>query len=453
VGLDHNIRATDGGPTHIVVLVHGIRTHAAWAEMVSDVIKKEMKASVLTIRFGFFDTLQFLSPFLTRKVPIKKVLRELRDLRTQNPNARISVIAHSFGTYALYKLLVERDVTLYRVILCGSIIPEHFRRADFHGQLGEDPILNDCGSHDIWPILARSATWGYGATGTFGFGTYGVIDRFNRFGHGDFFDLDFVKDYWVPFLERGEIRPTEWESTRNKPPYWHSLLSWMPLRWIAMVLILAIMFVILGSIVPFQVSFAWDARKIIKNYSSTVTLSGSEADCDAGKCIIAFHESAFVVAPRGQEATYEGRAKTSGRIISIQSEPPLDILNPNQFPGNPTYVQFRIRPSTDDRQVLQASGELIIQQKVTASGGKIGPHFPYYAESVVFMIDLRNLAFDLKSPIEIKIESQSTDGRLLPGYFSPKINYYENGKFMVITARGMPAESSIYAVWGNARQQ
>jgi hypothetical protein len=86
----------------------------------------------------------------------------------------------------------------------------------------------------------------------------------------------------------------------------------MPLRWIAIVLILAAVLVILGSIVPFQVSFAWDARKIIKHYSSTVTVSGSEADCGAGKCIIAFHESAFVVAPRGQEATYEGARKRPG---------------------------------------------------------------------------------------------------------------------------------------------
>lgn len=433
---------------HVVVLVHGIRTHAAWAEMVADVISHEMHATVFPIRYGFFDTLRFLFPLFTRASPIRKVLRELRDLRTQLPSACISVIAHSFGTYAIYKLLNERDIKLSRVIFCGSVVPEHFRRTDFEAQLGPDPILNDCGSNDIWPILARSITWGYGATGTFGFGTYGVRDQFNNFGHDDYLNRTYIRKYWIPFLDRGDVTPTGWELDRSPPPYWHSLLSWLPLRWILVTIMCGLGIFAIHITTPLQVNVAWRSFNTITRYSSTVTIVGSKDECQAGKCIITFRDAAFLVAGRNQDAIYEGRAKTSGRIISIKSEPPLEILNPNQYPGNPTYVQFRIQPSTDDKHVLQASGELIIEQKVTPQGGKIGPHFPYYTEYVVFTLDLRGLGFELKDPIEVKIESQTADGRLVSGYFFPRINYYEKGKVIMITARGLPAGSSIYAAWG-----
>ena len=90
---------------------------------------------------------------LTARV-LARLLRELRDLRGQNPTARISAIAHSFGTYALTKALEEPDIRLHRVIFCGCIVKDTFRRARHEAQPGKDPILNDCGTHDILPVLA-----------------------------------------------------------------------------------------------------------------------------------------------------------------------------------------------------------------------------------------------------------------------------------------------------------
>ena len=228
---------SDPMPDHIVVLIHGIRTHASWAEMVGSVLAKETGAKVVPLKYGFFDVFRFLCPFFTRLAPVERIVRELRDLRTQYPTARISVVAHSFGTYALIRALEEPDIHLHRVILCGCIVRETFRRARYSAQLGKDPLLNDCGTHDVWPVLAKSITWGYGATGTFGFGTVGVHDRFNKFGHGDYFDSGFIEKYWVPFIRDGEIGATDWERNRNTPPYWQSLLSWFPLCWLFLAII------------------------------------------------------------------------------------------------------------------------------------------------------------------------------------------------------------------------
>jgi len=222
----------------IVVLIHGIRTHASWAEMVAAVTEPACGVRVIPLRYGYFDVFRFLCPFFTRNAPIQRIVRELRDIRADNPTSEISVIAHSFGTYALVKALAEREVRLHRVILCGCIVAEDFRRADYRSQLGADDILNDCGTHDIWPVLARSVTWGYGASGTFGLGTTGVRDRFNKFSHGDYFNREFVEQYWVPFLKTGEVRPTDWEKERNTPPWWQSALSWFPLKYLLLALLI-----------------------------------------------------------------------------------------------------------------------------------------------------------------------------------------------------------------------
>jgi hypothetical protein len=217
-------------PDHVVLLVHGIRTHAAWAEMVANTLEAEPGVRVQPIKYGYFDVFKFLCPVFSRSAPIRKLIREYRDTRASYPQAKISAIAHSFGTYALTKALEEPDIQFHRVIFCGSIVKDDFRTAPFRAQLGREPILNDCGTHDFLPILAKSVTWGFGASGTFGFGTVGIRDRFNKFTHSGYFTREFVRDFWKPFLLAGTINPTEWETARTTPPYWHSLLSAFPLK-------------------------------------------------------------------------------------------------------------------------------------------------------------------------------------------------------------------------------
>jgi len=238
---DHHTQAdaTPGKPgdEHLVILIHGIRTQGSWGEMVAAVLESTGPVKVIPIKYGYFDVFRFFCPVFTRSAPVQKILRELRHLRAEHPTAKISVIAHSFGTYAIMKALQEREIILHRLILCGSIIPESFHRAEFRSQLGPDAVLNDCGTHDIWPVLAKSITWGYGATGTFGLGTVGVRDRYSKLGHSDYFNKQFVTDFWSPYVHEGRIVPTEWERTRTTPPLWMSLLAWFPLKYLFTLLV------------------------------------------------------------------------------------------------------------------------------------------------------------------------------------------------------------------------
>jgi tetratricopeptide (TPR) repeat protein len=226
-------------PRHVVVLLHGIRTQAPWAEMVANILAQQCGVEVIPLRYGYFDLVRFLSPLLTRRRPVTRILRELRDVQRLYPQSPISVIAHSFGTYALGQALAETDIRLERLVLCGSIIPQEFRW-DRHAAQINARVLNDCGTHDIWPVLASAVTWGYGPTGTFGFGTARVRDRFHKFTHSAYFNVSFVTEYWVPYIRDGTIHGTEWERQRPTPPWWQSLLTVVPLRWVIVLLLLAL---------------------------------------------------------------------------------------------------------------------------------------------------------------------------------------------------------------------
>lgn len=230
-------------PKQLVALIHGIRTNAAWAEMVASTLEQEAQVEVVPLRYGYLDLIQFLIPIGTRKRPIERITRELRYIRMKHPQAKISVLAHSFGTYAISKILKkEADIKLYRLVLCGSIIDGRYRW-DLVGDRIEAGIVNDCGTDDIWPLLAKAGTWGYGPSGTFGFGTARIRDRFHRLGHSDYFDKQFVSRYWVPYLKDGTVVSSEWETKRPTPPIWQDWLAKLPLRWvwIALVVIALVM--------------------------------------------------------------------------------------------------------------------------------------------------------------------------------------------------------------------
>ena len=146
---------------------------------------------------------------------------------------RLIVIAHSFGTYATFRLLNENaDFRLFRVLLCGSIVSDHYPWHFVQPRV-EETIVNDCGTRDIWPAAAKSLSWGYGATGTFGFKSPGIRDRFHDIDHGGFFDDDFIKKYWVPFIESGEVVLSPWTSKRPASPYYVRLLANVPIQWIS----------------------------------------------------------------------------------------------------------------------------------------------------------------------------------------------------------------------------
>src|SRR4029077_10161629 len=98
-------------PDHIVVLVHGIRDHALWEQGIRKSLSEAGLASAST-SYGRFDLIRFVLPIpYFRNWAIENVWDQVRAVRAQHPDAKLSFIAHSFGTYIVANML-SRDVTL-----------------------------------------------------------------------------------------------------------------------------------------------------------------------------------------------------------------------------------------------------------------------------------------------------------------------------------------------------
>jgi pimeloyl-ACP methyl ester carboxylesterase len=214
----------------VIVLVHGIRTTGSWEEMVVHELAGLSNTVTIPLRYGYFDVIRFLVPELLRRTPIQRIARELRAIQKRFKEAKISVIAHSFGTYLISKVIAEEsDIELEYLLLCGSVIPTDFRWDLVRPRLVQQPV-NDCGTKDLWPVLA-TVTWGYGPSGTLGCGSAEVIDRFHPFKHSDFFNAQFVREYWRPIFEANEIHHSPYEITRPAVKWWWGLLVAYPLRY------------------------------------------------------------------------------------------------------------------------------------------------------------------------------------------------------------------------------
>lgn len=219
---------------HVVFLVHGIRTQAEWQQTVAQVLESDPSIRVVPTRYEFFDLGRFLLPIpWFRNRPVQRLTRLIRD-EISKGHSQVSVVAHSFGTWAVCQILdTQPDIRFRRLIFCGSVVPDQFEW-ERHGHRLQDAgpdswqVVNDCGHLDIWPVLADSITWGYGSSGRFGFGHNRVKDRFHRARHSDFFSEAFVRDFWLPFLSSGHVAPGL--AQRPKTPWLLSLLTVVPLK-------------------------------------------------------------------------------------------------------------------------------------------------------------------------------------------------------------------------------
>jgi pimeloyl-ACP methyl ester carboxylesterase len=225
------------GLTHLVILVHGINTRAQWTSEIMPALE-EAGVLVEATSYGKYSVLRFLLPFkFLRWKAEKRVLVDIREaIRLHRPE-KISIIAHSFGTYLVSQIIANNpDLQFHRIIFCGSVLRESFPFGDYM-QRFTTPILNEVGTRDFWPAVAESLGWGYGSIGSYGANRPGTRTRYHRgFSHSQFLKKAFAVPFWIPFLTRGEIvRGDEWA-----PMWWPvRVITALPLRYLPIVLVLA----------------------------------------------------------------------------------------------------------------------------------------------------------------------------------------------------------------------
>jgi pimeloyl-ACP methyl ester carboxylesterase len=226
---------------HIVILIHGIRTEAPWFEKVRILLKQRSSVDARNVGYGYFDVFRFVIPVFRDK-PVSAALGQIQSLRDYYPEAKLSIVAHSFGTYIFSEVLKRSSIKFHRVILCGAIVHRDFTWQDYTDRIAVDAkeakILNECGTKDIWPIFANFITYGFGASGTLGFRNSYVRDRFHETEHGDYFTKEFIQQYWIPYLLDDNDIPSNLDIERNSPPNWQSILAAIQLWQIIVVFIL-----------------------------------------------------------------------------------------------------------------------------------------------------------------------------------------------------------------------
>jgi hypothetical protein len=236
-GIDEGGRG--GGPTQatklpVVILIHGIRTMALWQNDIRRALERE-GFIVELINYGYFNTLRFLLPqqhFIGGLV--NKIVAQVRIAFARNPGADCSIIAEGFGTFLVARILRDHaDIKLSRIILSGSVVPYDFPIGQVLGQI-KSPLVNEVGSRDFWPVIAQTAMFGYGSSGTYGFRRPGVFDRWhNGKAASDFLNQEFCRKYWVPFLSEGRVVADD--SIPEAPPLWLRAVSALQIKYVMLI--------------------------------------------------------------------------------------------------------------------------------------------------------------------------------------------------------------------------
>jgi len=215
---------------HLVILIHGINTRALWFGTVAPTLAKA-GFTVSTIGYGRFGILRFLLPIAAfRRAAAERVSKKIRGAMEIHKPRKVSVIAHSFGSYIVARILeTEFDRHWDRIIFCGSVVREDFPLEQYLARF-QPPILNEIGTRDVWPAIAAAVTWGYGSVGSHGFQSPAVSERWHsEFAHSDFLTPAFCTKFWVPFLRDGTVVEADPPSAL---PRWVNILTTLPLRWI-----------------------------------------------------------------------------------------------------------------------------------------------------------------------------------------------------------------------------
>jgi hypothetical protein len=248
----------------VVVLLHGIRTYADWQPLVQKVLQEIPQVSVQPVGYGYFSAPRFLFPLLFRSKPVREIaatLLRLQDKAAQSgQQLRVSVIAHSNGTYVIGRVLREHDtVRLHRLVLCGSVMKRDYPWHSLGGRLATI-VINDCGTRDIWPVVAKVVTWGYDDTGRNKFGKVGVVDRLHDCGHSGFMsDANseiFVRDFWKPWFEQGQVTPSA-HGESAKSPWYLGLVANSPWKMITLVAACILVTVALWLYPAIEMVFTW----------------------------------------------------------------------------------------------------------------------------------------------------------------------------------------------------
>ena len=151
-----DLRQINGGaPNHATIILHGIRDNGFWTKRVARRLKENSTRPLLRApspSYGFFSMLDFVyKPARTKQT--KWLMGQYADIRECYPQAHISFVGHSNGTY-LAKRAMElcKSIKFKRIFFGGSVVRKDHDWLALRPQI-EGEVLNLTGSDDM--VIAR----------------------------------------------------------------------------------------------------------------------------------------------------------------------------------------------------------------------------------------------------------------------------------------------------------
>jgi hypothetical protein len=203
-------------PRKALITVHGIRSHGEWNAEIAHIASSNGWI-VAPFNYGYVDFSDVIKASKRQGI-VDQFRDHIYDIFDRY-NCRISVIAHSFGTYVVAKYLLgfdEPPVTLDTLILTGSILSETLDLEQFNGRAFK--IINEVAPNDsIVPHARAVGLWQdplLGSSGQLGFKSQSDIleqRTCDVFTHNNVIRRDVVAKRWLPWLElnigRGSASP------------------------------------------------------------------------------------------------------------------------------------------------------------------------------------------------------------------------------------------------------
>src|SRR4030095_14146811 len=113
---------------HLVVAVHGIRTHGQWSDHLRRLIhERESEAVVLPYKYNYLSAIGFLIPPI-RWLMARRFRNDLMGQLASGKWRRVDIVAHSFGCYMVGTALrwlaskTSSEQVFHTVIFAGAAV-------------------------------------------------------------------------------------------------------------------------------------------------------------------------------------------------------------------------------------------------------------------------------------------------------------------------------------------
>jgi hypothetical protein len=200
----------------IVVTIHGVETLGQWQDLITPTLCGMPGLEHQPYVYGPVAAWGVSVP-LVRRREIDRLALWLRNLQFAHRSARLSVIAHSFGTHLLVEAFSKyEDIKLHRIVLCGSIVDRDYDwSAALAGHRLQGVRNETCEDDRVvrlfeWSAL-RAIVPGSGPSGVHGFRRCSDViqqQHFHRFTHStQLVSRHHCEQYWLPFIRQVATEP------------------------------------------------------------------------------------------------------------------------------------------------------------------------------------------------------------------------------------------------------